>query len=84
MGKFPQTPRAVKTAWQMFMFEWGLHPQTPEPPISRAMLTESLPKTTSNPSITRPIEGRNPPPQYRNESFFSTEKEKISNLPKAQ
>jgi hypothetical protein len=48
----------AKKAWQMFMFKWGLHPQTPEPSIGRAMLIKSLQKITSNPSITRPIEGR--------------------------
>jgi hypothetical protein len=70
MGKNPQTPRAVKTAWQMFMFKWGLHPQTPEPAIARAMLTESFQKITSNPSITRPIAGRNPRTSKEMKSSF--------------
>jgi hypothetical protein len=61
----------------MFMFKWGLHPQTPEPPIGRAMLTESFPKITSNPSITRPIEGRNQRTSKGIELFFSIEKEKV-------
>ncbi len=73
----PHAKNHARKARQMFMFKWGLLPQTPEPPISRAMLTESFPKITSNPSITRPIEGRNPRTNRGIELFFSIEKEKV-------